>query len=179
MIICLIGKTSSGKDTLANAISKELNIPISISTTTRPMRPNETQHKEYHFISEEEFHKLDFIETREYKVYDGSTWYYGYQVEEFSHDNCIAIVDVDGFYSLREYFGEDKVVPFFIYASENTLRRRLKLRGDNPQEINRRLSDDGIKFKDFIDSHNYYKICNEDSIDLAVEEIKIILNNVL
>ena len=173
MIICLIGKTSVGKNTLADIISKETNIPQAISTTTRPMRKGETQHKEYHFMSEEEFHKLDFIETREYKVYDGSIWYYGYQVDEFKHDNCIAIVDVDGFYSLREYFGEDKVVPFFIYASEDTLRKRLKLRGDDPKEINRRLQDDESKFSNFIESKEYYKICNDSSeIESALQEMK-------
>lgn len=179
MIICLIGKTSSGKNTISDLLSLSYNIPQAISTTTRPMRKGETQDKEYHFITKEEFDKRDFIETREYQVYNGDTWYYGYEKNEFNHDNCIAIVDVQGYYSLREYFG-DIVIPFFIYASEDTLRKRLKLRGDNPQEINRRLEDDEVKFKNFIDSNDYYKICNDsDDINLAVKEIKGILNKLL
>lgn len=179
MIICFMGKTSSGKNTLSDIISKDLNIPQAISTTTRPRRANETQDKEYHFITKEEFDKLDFIERREYKVYDGSIWYYGYTKDEFNHDNCIAIVDVDGYKELSKYFGEDKVVPFLIYSSEDKLRERLKLRGDNPKEINRRLADDHYKFKDFIESGNYYKICNEHDIELAAQEIKTILNKLL
>lgn len=179
MIICLIGKTSSGKNTISDLLSSNYNIPQAISTTTRPMRKGETQDKEYHFITKEEFDKRDFIETREYQVYNGDTWYYGYEKDEFNHDNCIAIVDVQGYYSLREYFG-DIVIPFFIYASEDTLRKRLKLRGDNPQEIDRRLEDDTIKFKNFIQSKDYYKICNDSNdVNLAVKEIKGILNKLL
>ena len=179
MIICLIGKTSSGKNTISDLLSSNYNIPQAISTTTRPMRKGETQDKEYHFITKEEFDKRDFIETREYQVYNGDTWYYGYEKNEFNHDNCIAIVDVQGYYSLREYFG-DIVIPFFIYASEDTLRKRLKLRGDNPQEIDRRLEDDEVKFKNFIDSNDYYKICNDsDDINLAIQELEGILKKLL
>ena len=179
MIICLIGKTSSGKNTISDLLSSNYNIPQAISTTTRPMRKGETQDKEYHFITKEEFDKRDFIETREYQVYNGDTWYYGYEKDEFNHDNCIAIVDVQGYYSLREYFG-DIVIPFFIYASEDTLRKRLKLRGDNPQEIDRRLEDDEVKFKNFIDSNDYYKICNDsDDINLAIQELEGILKKLL
>lgn len=177
-LICFIGKTSSGKTTLAEIISQELDLHLAISTTTRPIRPNETG-QEYHFITDEEFNKLDFIEKREYKVYNNDIWYYGYTTDEFNHDNCIAIVDVQGFYSLRDHFGKDKVIPFYIYANEDILRMRLKDRGDNPLEINRRLEDDNEKFKSFIDSHDYYKICNEDSLDQSIEEIKSILNKIL
>ena len=175
MIINFVGKTSSGKTVLAEEISKQLNIPLAISTTTRPIRLTE-KGNEYHFITEEEFHKLDFIEKREYKVYDGSIWYYGYENKEFEHDNCIAIVDPHGNSELIKYFGKDNVVTFFIYASNKTRVERLKQRGDNPLEITRRLNDDELKFKTFIESKEYYKICNEDSLDLAINEIKLILS---
>ena len=36
----------------------------------------------------------------------------------------------------------------------------------------RRFAADEEDFKDFIESHNYYKVCNEYSIDSAVEEIE-------
>lgn len=179
MIICLIGKTSSGKNTISDLLTTRCNIPQAISTTTRPMRKGEKQDKEYHFITKEEFDKRDFIETREYQVYNGDTWYYGYEKNEFNHDNCIAIVDVQGYFSLKDYFG-DIVIPFYIYASEDTLRKRLILRGDDPQEIDRRLSDDEIKFKDFIQSKDYYKICNDSNdINLAVQEIEGIIKKLL
>ena len=55
MIIVLIGRMASGKDTVINAINKELKIPILVSHTTRPMRPGETNHKEYHFVDNNYF----------------------------------------------------------------------------------------------------------------------------
>lgn len=174
MIINFVGKSSSGKSSLAELLSKELNIPLAISTTTRPIRTTE-KGNEYHFISEEEFHKLDFVEKREYKVYDGSTWYYGYEKKEFNHDNCIAIVDPQGNKELIKYFGENNVITFYIYSSDKTRIERLTKRGDNLLEVNRRLLDDDLKFFDFIDSNEYYKICNEENIQFAINEIKLIL----
>ena len=55
MIIVLIGRMSVGKDTVLNTIHDKTNIPILISHTTRPMRAGETNHKEYHFITKDEF----------------------------------------------------------------------------------------------------------------------------
>lgn len=174
MIINLIGKTASGKSTLAEILSNELNIPLAISTTTRPIR-NTEKGNEYHFITDEEFDKLDFVEKREYTVYDGSIWKYGYESKEFNHDNCIAIVDPQGNKELKKYFGEDNVITFYIYSSDNTRIERLTQRGDNPSEIVRRLNDDALRFKFFIDSKEYYKICNENNIQFALNEIRLIL----
>ena len=39
----------------------------------------------------------------------------------------------------------------------------------------RRFAADEEDFKDFIESHNYYKVCNENGIDSAVEEIEGVL----
>ena len=46
---------------------------------------------------------------------------------------------------------------------------------NNPLEVARRMDSDEESFKDFIESRNYYKVCNEYSIDLAVEEIEGVL----
>ena len=39
----------------------------------------------------------------------------------------------------------------------------------------RRFAADERDFKEFIESHNYYKICNEHGIDLAAQEIEGVL----
>ena len=178
-VFCLIGKSASGKDTLAKAINKELGIPIAVSCTTRPMREGEVQNREYHFLTDEEFHKREYIEMREYKVYNGDTWYYGYSKDEFDED-CIAIVDVEGFHALSEYFGVDNVHAFYVYAQEETLVKRLIKRGDNPSEIKRRLADDDIRFKDFVDEvifGGHFTIYNDGDLADAVDELKFLISN--
>ena len=178
-IFCLMGKSASGKDTLAKAINKEIGIPIAVSCTTRPMRVGEVQHREYHFLTEEEFHQKEFVEKREYHVYNGDTWYYGYSKDEFEGEDCVAIVDVEGYETLRDYFGKENVVAIYIHASEETLRKRLIKRGDNPKEIERRLEDDDIRFNNFIDEvifggEHYFVNNNYDLIN-SIEELAYII----
>lgn len=180
MIYCLIGKSASGKDTLAKAINERMNVPIAVSCTTRPMRPGEVQDREYHFLTDEEFHKRTFVEKRDYQVYNGETWYYGYSADEFEKDECIAIVDVEGYYALRDYFGDDVVHAFYIHASEETLRKRLIKRGDNPAEIERRLHDDDIRFNDFIDEvifgGKHILINNNHDLADAIDELSFLIH---
>lgn len=182
-IICLIGKSGSGKDTIIQKLHADLKIPIAISFTSRYMRPGEIQDLTYHFVSDSYFedNKEKFIEQRIYKTYgkDGNVefWKYGLTEESFEEGNNLVIVDVNGYKALRKYFGKGNVLPFFIHCSDNTRLNRVLLRGDgsNRLEVMRRFAADEEDFKDFIESRNYYKVCNEYSIDLAVEEIEGIL----
>lgn len=52
-IIALIGKTSSGKDTVARYIKASYGINQIVSYTTRPMRSHETDGVEHYFVSKE------------------------------------------------------------------------------------------------------------------------------
>ena len=182
-IICLIGKSGSGKDTIVQKLHADLKIPIAISFTSRPMRPGEIQDLTYHFVSDSYFEDNNgkFIEQRLYKVIneDGTKgiWRYGLTEESFEDGNNLVIVDVNGYKALRKFFGRDNVLPFFIHCSDATRLNRILLRGDgsNKLEVMRRFVADERDFKEFIESHNYYKICNEYGIDLAVQEIEGVL----
>ena len=60
-IFCLMGKSSSGKDTIFSKIKndKDLNLKPVVSYTTRPKRINETQGVEYFFINKEDLDKFE------------------------------------------------------------------------------------------------------------------------
>ena len=182
-IICLIGKSGSGKDTIIQKLRADLKIPIAISFTSRPMRTGEIQDLTYHFVSDNYFegNKEKFIEQRLYKVInqDGTKgiWRYGLTEESFEEGTNLVIVDVNGYKALRKFFGRDNVLPFFIHCSDATRLNRILLRGDgsNKLEVMRRFEADEKDFKEFIESRNYYKICNEYGIDLAVQDIEGIL----
>ena len=182
-IICLIGKSGSGKDTIVQKLHADLKIPIAISFTSRPMRPGEMQDLTYHFVSDNYFeeNKGGFIEQRLYKVIneDGTKgiWRYGLTEESFEDGNNLVIVDVNGYKALRKYFGKQNVLPFFIHCSDSTRLNRVLLRGDgsNKLEVMRRFAADEEDFKDFIESRDYYKVSNESGIDSAVEEIEGVL----
>ena len=78
MLLILLGKTCSGKTTIAKELEMKHGFHRIPTTTCRPMRKGEIQDIDYHFISEEEF--LEKIENSffiEYKSYDTSSgrWY--------------------------------------------------------------------------------------------------------
>ncbi|HBG2116742.1 TPA: guanylate kinase [Clostridioides difficile] len=178
-IYVFLGYSGSGKDSIVSEISKQFNIPILISHTTRPPRNYlEIINKTYHFVDNKFFkeEKSNFIEMRKYIVHDGSTWLYGIHKSELENKRYVlTIVDASGYKALEKYFmgTKTKLVPFFINADEDTIRKRLIDRGDNFKEIERRLDDDKIKFKEFLNSENYIVIANNLSITNAVEQVKI------
>lgn len=187
-IITLLGLSSAGKDTIIEKLSYETKIPIIVSHTTRPMREHELNGLQYNFVSDDFFeeNKDRFIEQRIYKVKnkDNSTsiWRYGIHEESVKEGVNLVIVDPPGLKDLIKYYGKENIIPFYIFATNETRYERLKKRGDfdNPVEVVRRFHDDNERFKEFIQSKDYYKICNDsDDVNLAVQEIKGILKNLL
>ena len=182
-IICLIGKSGSGKSTIEQKLCSNLKINHIISHTTRPPRKEELEGLDYHFVSDDYFeeNKEEFIEQRLYKVINKdetkAIWRYGLHRDSVKEGLNVVVVDPNGYKALRGYFGRNNVLPFFIHCSDSTRLNRVLLRGDgaNKLEIMRRFAADEEEFKDFIESRNYYKVCNEHSIDLAVEEIEGVL----
>ena len=56
-IFAIQGFTSSGKDSITSRVSKELNIPILVSHTTRPPRTGEINGVSYHFVDDDFFNE--------------------------------------------------------------------------------------------------------------------------
>ena len=104
-------------------------------------------------------------------------WRYGLHRDSVKEGLNVVVVDPNGYEALRKYFGKENVLPFFIDCSDVTRLNRILFRGDgaNKLEVMRRFAADEEDFKEFIESRNYYKVCNEYSIDLAVEEIEGVL----
>lgn len=189
MIIAVLGLSGSGKDTICNAISKDLNIPKIISHTTRPPRSQEEiDNNTYHFVSNCFFEneKNNFIEQRSYEVKTPEnkyeTWRYGIHKDSIKDDISLVIIDPQGLYDLENHFGKSNIISFYIHCSDEIRMQRLTQRGDtkNLAEVKRRQHDDNLRFKDFIENGDYYKICNEHEIETAINEIEyILIKNVL
>lgn len=155
-MLMLVGKTCSGKTTIAKEL-KKLGFKEAISYTTRPPREHETEGVEYHFITKEEFFKKEaegfFAETVSYNVASGEIWYYGSAVEDLSDDKVI-IVNPHGLEQLRKIKSLNPIA-FYITASEETIWNRLRERGDNAAEARRRLNADDCDFSGIIDDIDF------------------------
>ena len=171
-IYCIQGFTSSGKDSITNRVSKELNIPILISHTTRPIRDGiEENGKTYHFVDDKFFNENEFLEQRHYNTEYG-VWKYGLHISELENKPySLFIVDRQGYEELQSQLGEDKLISIFIEVPEEELKRRNKLRGDCSKEFSRRLKSDIEEFKGHISDYIVYN----DNLEDAIKKVKEII----
>ena len=160
-IFCLMGKSSSGKDTIFKEINedKDLDLKPIISYTTRPKRINETNGVEYFFINKDDLNKFEkenkVIEKRVYHTVHGD-WFYGTINDgqiDLSKNNYLLITTLQAYESLRDYFGDDKVCPFYIDIEdgirlERALEREKRQDKPNYDELCRRFLADNQDFSD-------------------------------
>ena len=158
-IFCLIGKSSSGKDTIFRYIkdNKELNLKSINLYTTRPKRVNEKDGREYYFIDEDTLNKykeLDkIIEVRKYNTVHGP-WYYATIDDgqiDLEKNNYLIIVTLEAYNNLKEYFGNEKVFPIYINMDdgirlERALKREQRQNQPNYNELCRRFLADDLDF---------------------------------
>ena len=117
-IFCFVGPSASGKTTILNALKdveeKYKDFDVIISHTTREIRDGEMDGVDYHYVSEEEFDKLNKIEEVEYS---GNR--YAITEEEITNklnkdnDFLIVIVDHHGYEQIKELHGKNNV--FYVY----------------------------------------------------------------
>lgn len=134
-IICLMGKSSTGKDTIFKRLLKKkaLGLKRIVPYTTRPIRAGEKEGIEYHFTDEAGFQKLAaegrIIEDRAYDTVHGIWRYFTVADESVDlkkHDYCL-IGTLEAYVRIRKYFGSDKVVPVLIDLEDGErLKRALK-----------------------------------------------------
>lgn len=187
-IICIMGGACSGKDTLREMMMEryEDKFVSATSTTTRPMRVGEVEGKSYYFVDDAEFNGMlengEFIETRVYTVASGDIWYYGYTEKEVTsklrQNNILMIVDLEGFKSFKEIYG-DGCIGIFLSVDRDIRIRRYLDRDDLTfgmvEEAVRRIKDDDERaFLGVEDEADY--ILAVESTSEALHEVKELLH---
>ena len=188
-IVCLCGKSASGKNKISELAQNNFNIKEAISHTTRPRRTGEGDI--YKFISIKEFKQMkkdnEFIETRIYNTKEGQ-WCYGLSKEAIdlnSDNNYLVILDMKGLLSLKDYLIEigkiDCLTSVYVYASSQVrLLRSLKREGNMTDkqvtEVVRRFQADE---KDFLGIEDYidYVLINND--EKGLEDAKKLFKSIL
>lgn len=188
-IFCLMGKSSSGKDTIFKKLreNEELDLKPVVTYTTRPMRQNETDGVEYYFINEDKLKAYEVedkvIEQRVYHTVFGD-WYYCTVDDgqiKLDQDNYLLIVTLEAYNSLKTYFGEENVVPLYVALEdgmrlERAMQREKREVNPNYNEVCRRFLADNEDFSEekLIDSgvkKQYINIDLEKCISQITEDI--------
>lgn len=141
-IVYLCGKSASGKDTIFGRLLERNRITLKtiIPYTTRPKRAGEAEGREYHFTDEAGFQKLlsagKIVEHRSYDTVYG-LWRY-FTVDDgqidLARENYLVIGTLEGFCSMKAYYGEDKVVPILITLDDG-IRLQRALDRERQQEV--------------------------------------------
>lgn len=150
-MLCIIGKTSSGKTSIVDKLISLHGYRQVVTYTSRPMRKGEKQDITYHYITEEEFkQKIQEGFFAEWKTYitEFGVWYYGTALEDLekADDKSVIILTPDGY---RDVISKTSKKPtsVYIYANNATIKKRLIERGDDKDEAKRRLLHDNSDFR--------------------------------
>ena len=140
-IFLLMGKSSSGKDTIYRELmrKKDMRLKKVVSYTTRPMREGETDGVQYLFKNEEEYRQLKednkIIEERAYNTKCG-VWRYFTADDgqiDLSDGDYLIIGTLESYCYIRDYFGKENVVPVYIDTNARTRLERAMHREDKQE----------------------------------------------
>lgn len=177
ILLVISGPSGAGKGTLAKLLlGKRDNIVLSVSATTRDIRPGEIPGKTYHYLEKQEF--LEGVSQGlflEYaKVYDN---YYGTPrdtvMKALQRDQDVILeIDIQGAMQVKRNF-TDAVFVFVVPPSLEVLRERILKRDREPmEEIERRLREVDNELS-YIGQYDYVVVNGE--ADKAVGQLACIL----
>ncbi|MBQ6408417.1 MAG: guanylate kinase [Butyrivibrio sp.] len=160
-IFLLMGKSTSGKDTIYNALirNEEFLLKKVVPYTTRPMRDGEKDGAEYFFKTEEAYLKLKedkkIIEERTYHTNYGPWRYFTADDGQIdlTSGNYLMIGTLESYCYIRDYFGKEKVEPILIDVDakirlERAMKREERQEHPKYDEMCRRFLADEEDFSE-------------------------------
>lgn len=181
-LVVVSGPSGVGKSTVVRRLLERVGdaLRLSVSATTRPARPGETDGRDYYFLTAEEFARRraagEFLECVE--VFGRGHWYGTLWSEVSSSLDrgqwVLLEIDVDGAARVVEQYA-DAITLFLRPDSLEELERRLRLRGTESEEaVQRRLS---VARRELQLADRYsYQVINV-TVDEAVDQICQILRD--
>lgn len=124
-IYYMMGKSSSGKDTLYKEVLKALpKLKTLVLYTTRPIREGEQEGTEYHFVTDEELERFEkagkIIEERTYDTVYGA-WKYATiedgQINLAAYDYLV-IGTLESYAGMKKCYGAENLVPIYIEVED-------------------------------------------------------------
>jgi len=179
LMLVLSSPSGAGKTTISRRLLDiEPLLQMSVSATTRPKRPGETEGRDYFFLDREELgmraNKDEFLEHA--RVFDH---YYGTPkgpVEDTLSRGRDVLFDIDwqGTQQIKEKAPSDLVRVFILPPSTIELEQRLRRRAQDSEEVvERRMSEASSEMSHWQEYE--YVIINRD-IEHSVDQVRAILS---
>lgn len=174
-LFIISGPSGSGQDSVIEGLAMLLPLERVVTTTTRPMRPTETEGHPYHFISQEAFEQGlregAFLEHARH--YGGE--YYGVtraEVERVRSSGKIGIwkVDWQGVVNIKRLFPETTAI--LITAPLEVLEARLRRRDPNRSEASlRERMEYSREYLNHSDLYDFVVENKDGKLDETIQEV--------
>jgi guanylate kinase len=178
LMLVLSSPSGAGKTTLSRALLADTeNMKMSVSATTRPMRPGEKDGEDYYFVEPVDFNlMINRDELLEHAKVFGN--YYGTPraaVEEALSSGNDVLFDIDwqGTQQLAQKMRDDLVSIFILPPSTAALEKRLKSRAqDSDEVVAQRMSKASEEISHW---REYDYVVVNDDVEKCLSEVRAIL----
>ena len=134
-IFYIMGKSASGKDTIFRELKERCpQLGMVVPYTTRPIRAGEKNGVEYFFTDEAALAKMEaehkIIEIRSYDTVHG-IWKYFTAADgqiNLESSDYLMIGTLESYRKMREYYGEEHLIPLYIEVEDGERLTRALLR---------------------------------------------------
>jgi guanylate kinase len=179
--VCLVlcAPSGGGKGAITEALlAREPALRRSVSVTTRAARPGEVDGVHYHFVGEDVFTAMERSgELLEWARVLRGTHGYGtprgpVEAALAAGEDMLFDIDWQGFRQLRDRLPNDVVGVFVLPPGLDVLEQRLRARGDDPSEVDRRMRQAREEISHW---QEFDFVVVNDQLDRAVEQVGCIL----
>jgi guanylate kinase len=171
--------SGAGKTSLVNKLlACDGQIKVSVSHTTRPVRPGEVDGRDYHFVDQKQFAQMldqgDFLEHAQvFQNYYGTSKAWVQETLQCGYD-VILEIDWQGAWQVQKLLPEAQGI-FILPPSREALRERLHSRGqDDNDVIECRMEEAISEMSHYVDAH--WLVVNDD-FERALSELSGIITS--
>jgi guanylate kinase len=179
LMFVLSSPSGAGKTTLSRLLmDRTPGLKMSVSATTRPARPGETDGRDYHFMNDHRFEQMvkagELLEWATVFEHRYGTPRAPVEAALSAGEDVLFDIDWQGTQQLREKAGADVVSVFILPPSAADLEKRLHSRAQDSDEVIRRRMNRASNEMSHWAEYDYIVI-NHD-IDGAFAEVQSVLN---
>lgn len=164
-----IGRTASGKSSIAKAVCENMGLTQVVSYTTRPMRKSEKNGSDHIFITDEDVSQYE-DDIAAYTEINGYKYFTTYDVIDKSD---IYVIDPIGVDNLKLKCGDRyDFVEIYIRTPQKIAEQRAKKRGDKLKDFKQRWVSENKQFTDYEKRQAFaYHLLNDRPFDESVDKV--------
>lgn len=164
-----IGRTASGKSSIAKGVCEKMGLTQVVSYTTRPMRKSEKNGSDHIFITDGEVSRYE-EDIAAYTEINGYKYFTTYDVIDKSD---IYVIDPIGVDNLKIKCGDRyEFIEIYIRIPQNLAEERARIRGDKLKDFRQRWVAENQQFTDYENRHTFaWHLRNDRPFDESVYKV--------